>query len=100
MKNLKIIALSEIVLYSPHVPEKEEIEERLKNLPSIKYIPNSCEYREKTGKCRSWLFCNSLTYTIDGSGNFITIKYTIGDNNLIHTIITNDTFYIDLSKST
>lgn len=100
MKNLKIIALPEIVLYSPHVPEREEIEKRLKNLSNIKYIPNSCEYREKTGKKRSWLFCNSLTYTIDNSGNFITIKYTIGDNTLAHTIITNDIFYIDMSKST
>ncbi len=99
MKNLQTIVLTEMVLYSPSIANKEEIENRLKGMANIKYIPDSCEYREQRIRGHSWLFCNSLSYTIDDSGSFIVIKYTIGDNEMIHTIVTNDIFYIDEIKT-
>jgi len=97
MQNLQTIVLPRIVLYAPDNEYANEIETRLKINPDIEYISDACEYREKTGKKRSWLFCKSLTYTIDDLG-YLRIKYKIGDSKITHIIHTNDTFYIDISK--
>lgn len=93
-QHLQLIELPGIVLYGPGNNSIEGLKSRLVD-HGARYLADSAEYIVDN---TSWVFCDELSWEARPAGNGMVIRYRAEGGNPRHTIVTNDTFYIEYSE--